>query len=60
MICDSWQWIPFIFICMLAALSVPRDHVEAAEVTALKHPDFPRSDVAADRAVCRHRAPDPA
>jgi multiple sugar transport system permease protein len=30
---DSWQWIPFIFICMLAALeSVPRDHVEAAQV----------------------------
>jgi multiple sugar transport system permease protein len=33
MICDSWQWIPFIFICMLAALeSVPRDQVEAAQV----------------------------
>ena len=33
MICDSWQWIPFIFICMLAALeNVPRDHIEAAEV----------------------------
>ena len=33
MICDSGQWIPFIFICMLAALeNVPRDHVEAAEV----------------------------
>lgn len=33
MIGDSWQWIPFIFICMLAALeNVPRDHVEAAEV----------------------------
>ena len=30
---DSWQWIPFIFICMLAALeNVPKDHVEAAEV----------------------------
>jgi multiple sugar transport system permease protein len=30
---DSWQWIPFIFICMLAALeSVPKDHVEAAQV----------------------------
>jgi multiple sugar transport system permease protein len=30
---DSWQWIPFIFICMLAALeNVPRDQVEAAEV----------------------------
>ncbi|MFO0994156.1 MAG: sugar ABC transporter permease [Hyphomicrobiales bacterium] len=30
---DSWQWIPFIFICMLAALeAVPRDHVEAAQV----------------------------
>jgi multiple sugar transport system permease protein len=30
---DSWQWIPFIFIVMLAALeNVPRDHVEAAEV----------------------------
>jgi multiple sugar transport system permease protein len=33
MICDSWQWIPFIFIVMLAALeNVPRDHVEAAQV----------------------------
>ena len=33
MICDSWQWIPFIFICMLAALeNVPRDYVEAAQV----------------------------
>ena len=33
MICDSWQWVPFIFICMLAALeNVPRDHVEAAQV----------------------------
>ena len=30
---DSWQWIPFIFIVMLAALeSIPRDHVEAAQV----------------------------
>jgi multiple sugar transport system permease protein len=28
---DSWQWIPFIFIVMLAALeSQPRDQVEAA------------------------------
>lgn len=33
MIGDSWQWIPFIFICMLAALeNIPRDQVEAAEV----------------------------
>jgi multiple sugar transport system permease protein len=33
MICDSWQWIPFIFITMLAALeNVPKDHVEAAQV----------------------------
>ena len=30
---DSWQWIPFIFIVMLAALeNVPKDHVEAAQV----------------------------
>jgi multiple sugar transport system permease protein len=30
---DSWQWIPFIFIVMLAALeNVSRDQVEAAEV----------------------------
>jgi hypothetical protein len=30
---DSWQWIPFIFVVMLAALeNVPRDFVEAAEV----------------------------
>jgi multiple sugar transport system permease protein len=33
MVCDSWQWIPFIFITMLAALeNVPKDHVEAAQV----------------------------
>ena len=30
---DSWQWIPFIFVILLAALeNVPRDFVEAAEV----------------------------
>ena len=30
---DSWQWIPFIFIVMLAALeNVSRDQVEAAQV----------------------------
>ncbi len=30
---DSWQWIPFIFIVLLAALeNVPRDMVEAANV----------------------------
>jgi multiple sugar transport system permease protein len=30
---DSWQWIPFIFIVMLAGLeNVPKDHVEAAQV----------------------------
>jgi len=30
---DSWQWIPFIFIIMLAALeNVSRDQVEAAQV----------------------------
>jgi multiple sugar transport system permease protein len=30
---DSWQWIPFIFIVMLAALeNVPSEHVEAAQV----------------------------
>ena len=30
---DSWQWIPFVFIVMLAALeNVPKDHIEAAEV----------------------------
>ena len=33
MVGDSWQWIPFIFICMLAALeNIQRDHVEAAQV----------------------------
>ncbi len=32
-IADSWQWIPFIFVVMLAALeNIPRDHVEAANV----------------------------
>jgi multiple sugar transport system permease protein len=32
-IADSWQWIPFIFVVMLAALeSVSRDQVEAGEV----------------------------
>jgi multiple sugar transport system permease protein len=30
---DSWQWIPFVFIVMLAAVeSQPRDQVEAAEL----------------------------
>ena len=30
---DSWQWIPFIFIVLLAAIeSQPRDEVEAAEL----------------------------
>jgi multiple sugar transport system permease protein len=30
---DSWQWIPFIFVILLAACeNVPRDFVEAAEV----------------------------
>ena len=30
---DSWQWIPFIFVVMLAALeNVPRDMVEAGHV----------------------------
>lgn len=30
---DSWQWIPFVFIVMLAAFeSQPRDEVEAAEL----------------------------
>lgn len=30
---DSWQWIPFIFVVLLAALeNIPRDHVEAAQV----------------------------
>ena len=32
-IADSWQWIPFIFVILLAACeNVPRDHSEAAEV----------------------------
>ncbi len=30
---DSWQWIPFVFIILLAAFeNVPRDYVEAAEM----------------------------
>jgi multiple sugar transport system permease protein len=30
---DSWQWIPFIFVVLLAALeNIPRDFVEAGEV----------------------------
>ena len=33
MIGDSWQWIPFMFIVLLAALeSQPRDQIEAARV----------------------------
>lgn len=32
-VADSWQWIPFVFIMMLAAFeSVPRDLIEAAEL----------------------------
>ena len=30
---DSWQWIPFVFIVLLAALeSLPRDQIEAAQL----------------------------
>ena len=30
---DSWQWIPFVFIVLLAALeNIPKDHQEAAAV----------------------------
>lgn len=30
---DSWQWIPFVFIILLAALeNIPKDHQEAAAV----------------------------
>ncbi|MFK7856844.1 MAG: carbohydrate ABC transporter permease [Granulosicoccus sp.] len=30
---DSWQWIPFVFIILLAALeNIPKDHHEAAQV----------------------------
>jgi multiple sugar transport system permease protein len=33
MVGDAWQWIPFIFIVLLAAIeSQPRDQVEAAEL----------------------------
>jgi multiple sugar transport system permease protein len=33
MIGDTWQWIPFLFVILLAALeNVPRDHVEAGQV----------------------------
>ena len=32
-VADSWQWIPFIFVVMLAALeNVPREQVEAGDV----------------------------
>ena len=32
-VADSWQWIPFVFIMLLAAFeSVPRDFTEAAEL----------------------------
>lgn len=32
-VADSWQWIPFVFIMMLAAFeNVPRDYSEAAEL----------------------------
>jgi multiple sugar transport system permease protein len=32
-VADSWQWIPFIFVIMLAALeNVPREQVEAGDV----------------------------
>ncbi len=30
---DSWQWIPFVFIILLAAIeNIPKDHQEAAQV----------------------------
>ena len=41
MVGDSWQWIPFIFICMLAALeNIPGDHVEAAQVDGASSPQI--------------------
>ena len=59
MIWNSNGWIPFIFICMLAALeNLPRDHVEAAQVSRI-NPYFPRGDLAAGCAGGGDRIADP-
>ena len=54
---DSWQWIPFIFVVMLAALeNVPRDLVEAGpRGRGGGLADLPRDHLAAHRAGGGHR-----
>ena len=49
---DSWQWIPFIFIVMLAALeNVPQRPCRGSPGRRrLERPDLPRNHLAADRA----------
>jgi len=38
---DSWQWIPFIFVLLLAACeNIPRDQIEAAEVDGASGKDI--------------------
>ena len=49
---DTWQWTPFMFIVLLAAVeSQPRDQVEAAQHRRRQRlADLPRHHLAGDRA----------
>ena len=59
---DTWQWTPFMFIVLLAAVeNQPRDQVEAARLDGAERlPDLPRHHLAGDRADRGDRRPDPA
>ena len=59
---DTWQWTPFMFIVLLAAIeNQPRDQVEAAQLDgASALADLPRHHLAGDRAGRGDRRADPA
>ena len=59
---DTWQWTPFMFIVLLAAVeNQPRDQLEAARLDgASGSPDLPRHHLARDRADRGDRRPHPA
>jgi multiple sugar transport system permease protein len=45
---DTWQWTPFMFIVLLAAIeNQPRDQVEAAQLDGAAAADLPRHHLAA-------------
>ena len=59
---DTWQWTPFMFIVLLAAVeNQPREQVEAARLDGANGLQiFPRHHLAGNRAGCRDHRPDPA